>query len=107
LRSRRGLRYRTDYTNRERETLFRCGAVYIATLSAEELSSVPDWIQDAFRHTREHAANLFQRVWNKETKHRVIWDSGASLLISSCKADFVEPIELAPESASRQGLANR
>jgi hypothetical protein len=51
-RSCRGLRYRTDYTNRERETLFRHGAAYIAALSVDELSSVPDWIQDAFRHTR-------------------------------------------------------
>jgi Zinc knuckle len=92
-RSRRGLRYRTNYTNRECETLFRHGAAYIATLSVDELSSVPDWIQDAFRHTREHAAILFQRVWNKETKHRVIWDSGASLSISPCRADFVGPIE--------------
>jgi hypothetical protein len=97
-RSHHSLRYRSEYAGRERETLFRHGASYIASLSVDELASVPNWIQDGFRHTREHAANLFQRVWRKETKHRVIWDSGASLSISPCRADFVGPVEPAPGS---------
>jgi hypothetical protein len=67
-------------------------------MSEADLAAIPEWIQKSFAAVPEYTES------EKEKLLKVIWDSGASLLISNERSDFVGPLDEAL-TAHLRGLA--
>jgi hypothetical protein len=68
-------------------------------MSEADLAAIPEWIQKSFADVLEYTETEKQKLL------KVIWDSGASLLISHDRNDFVGPLDEAP-MAHLHGLAD-
>lgn len=68
-------------------------------------AEIPPHLSQVFESFKAAASLVGENAGRKENKFAVIWDSGASISISSNRNDFVGPLKPAPAGLKIKGLA--